>query len=133
MPGICPNCIKLVQEGDTCPDCRGPLISAGAWNERKDQFLPRTPPPPPVPVGPAPGEPAPGAYPTVAPAQQSMQPPPGRPNQPSYPAVPPFHQPAPPPAEHVPFFFLRFLLGGASALLCFLAILVMVQRGMGGL
>ena len=40
MPGVCPNCIKLVPEGESCPDCKGPLIPVSRWAREKDQFLP---------------------------------------------------------------------------------------------
>jgi hypothetical protein len=45
MPGVCPNCIKLVPEGDSCPDCQGPLIPASEWASEREQFLASRPRP----------------------------------------------------------------------------------------
>lgn len=39
MEGVCPNCVRLVTEGDSCPACQGPLISTEEWTAKRGQFL----------------------------------------------------------------------------------------------
>ena len=68
MPGVCPNCIRLVQEGETCPVCRGPLIPTAEWEENKEQFLPARP------ADPGPGAPAPQPSMTPVPAAADGEP-----------------------------------------------------------
>ena len=104
MPGICPNCVTLVQEGDSCPRCQGPLISTAQWSQEKDRFLAgrssegRTEPG-------APGEnmPLPDA-----PGNTGEQ------------------------EKRVPRFAFRFFLGAVASVAMFLLILVFTCSGNGG-
>jgi hypothetical protein len=43
MPGVCPECVKLVSEGDACPTCGGPLVSSSQWARDRERLLPRPP------------------------------------------------------------------------------------------
>jgi hypothetical protein len=52
MPGICPDCVKLVPNGENCPTCGARLVPASQWARERERLLPR--PADPSPAGPPP-------------------------------------------------------------------------------
>jgi hypothetical protein len=40
MPGVCPNCVKLVSEGEACPTCGGRLVPVSQWANERERLLP---------------------------------------------------------------------------------------------
>ena len=104
MPGVCPNCVKLVPEGESCPDCKGPLIPVSQWAREKEHFLASRPLPPEASLR------------TAAP-------------EPDHSPVPGVREPAAPGPRH---YGLRFFLGALASIGAMVATVFLVFKIRGG-